>query len=597
VSPTDLAPESLLWSRGPALMEGMPSKEARFTEQLLAELEAAQRRIVELEARVESQATREAALTDSLLESSEDALQVALVEREERLSRILDAMSDVVFYLAVEAGGVYRFVSVNRAFLTETGLVEDQVCGKRVQEVIPEPAHDLVLGRYAEAIRERRTVRWEEVSVYPAGEKNGQVAVTPVFDEQGCCTHLVGTVRDVTEYRQLEAQVQQTHKLESLGVLAGGIAHDFNNLLVGVLGNADLALNVLPVDSPALPLVRAILKAGQQASGLTNQLLAYSGKGRFVVEELDLNAVVRDIETLLRSSISKKVSLTLAFADGLPAIKADVSQLRQIVLNFITNASEACGEQGGRIEITTESIECEAAFLRSRGIGEELPAGRYVALRVSDDGCGMDAQTRERIFDPFFTTRPKGRGLGLAAVLGIVRGHGGTIWVESEVGAGTTFNVLFPALGHCAQPPVASALVETDWPDSGTVLVVDDVAMVRDLAMHALERFGFTVLCATDGAEAVEVFRDRHSEIDLVLLDLKMPNMDGEEAFECMRAIRDDVPVVLSSGYSEKELTEQFGDKGFAGFLHKPYRLAELKATLNRLLRRPARPDRGPQGP
>jgi PAS domain S-box-containing protein len=386
------------------------------------------------------------------------------------------------------------------------------------------------------------------------------------------------------ERRSLEAEVQQAQKLESLGVLAGGIAHDFNNLLVGILGNADLAYDDLPAHSPVRPLISEILKASTQAAGLTNQMLAYSGKGHFVVQTLDLGALVRDMGSLLVSSISKKVGLRYELTDDLPAIKADASQLQQIVMNLVTNASQAFGEGGGLITIRSGTTECDSASLCQTQLAQPLPEGRYVFLEISDAGSGMNEETKAKIFDPFFTTKPEGRGLGLAAVQGIVRGHGGAILVQSEPGVGSTLRVLLPALDYTISPSRTRAAPESEDSLSGTVLVVDDVKMVRDLATRVLKRLGLTVLSVSDGVQAVELFRERHAEVDCVLLDLKMPHMDGQETFKELRKIRGDVPVILSSGYSEKESTRQFGGEGLAGFIQKPYELATGRAKLREVL-------------
>ncbi len=386
------------------------------------------------------------------------------------------------------------------------------------------------------------------------------------------------------ERRRLEAQVQHAQKLESLGVMAGGIAHDFNNLLVAILGNAGLALSELPPDSPAHETVRDIETAAQRAAELTRQLLAYSGKGRFVVLPLDLNAIVDEMTHLFEVTVSKKAILRYDLSPGIPAVEGDATQLRQVIMNLILNASEALGDHGGTVAISTGVVVLGHGDLARIPAGEQLSAGTYAYVEVADTGSGMSPQTRDRIFEPFFTTKFTGRGLGLAAVLGIVRGHRGTIQVESQVGNGSRFRVLLPAADEPAEsvPHVISA--PTTVRMNGTVLVADDEMSVRVLASKLLKRMGFEVILATDGAEAVRLFRERADRISLVLLDMTMPEMGGEEVFTEIRRLCPDVKVILSSGYNEQDVIKDFAGLGLAGFLQKPYRLEELSAKVVEVL-------------
>ena len=413
----------------------------------------------------------------------------------------------------------------------------------------------------------------------------------PVFDEKGEFDFQFGVGIDITERkraeeerRELEAQVQQAQKLESLGVLAGGIAHDFNNLLVGILGHADLALDQLSPASPARPCVKDIETAAKRAADLTRQMLAYSGKGRFVIERLDLNEVVAEMTHLLEVSISKKAIPKYNYADNLPAIEADGTQIRQVIMNLITNASEALGDRSGVISISTGAMECDRAYLSGTYLDEELPDGVYVYLEVTDTGCGMDEETCRKIFDPFYTTKFTGRGLGLAAVLGIMRGHKGALKVQSEPGRGTTFKILLPAVGEPAAAVREAPPRARGWHGTGTVLLVDDEETVRTVGRQFLERAGFSVLTAADGPEALELFREHADDIVCVVLDLTMPHMGGEEAFRKLRDIRADVRVIMSSGYNEQEVTQRFAGAGLAGFIQKPYRGSELLAKLGEVL-------------
>ena len=405
-------------------------------------------------------------------------------------------------------------------------------------------------------------------------------------------TALRGYFIDITESkaveeegRKLDHQLQQAQKLESLGVLAGGIAHDFNNILVGIIGNADLALLDLPADLPARSLVKEILDSGRQAAGLTNQMLAYSGKGRFVVEPLDLNEVVQDMSRLLRSSTNKKTDLRFELADDLRAIEADASQLQQIVLNLVTNAADAVQETGGLVTVKTREEEYKAGYPgKQELVSQVCPGETCVVLEVSDSGCGMNPETQAKIFDPFFTTKFTGRGLGLASVLGIVRGHKGGLRVESEPGRGTTFTVLFPAAERPAREAAEFLGEQAGSRGSGTILLVDDEELVRDVAGRTLERLGYSVLVAEDGVEALKVFREHKDEIVCVLLDLTMPRMGGEETLTELLKINPGVQVVLSSGYSEHELKGRLQGRGLAGFIQKPYEMALLRTKLSEIL-------------
>ena len=389
----------------------------------------------------------------------------------------------------------------------------------------------------------------------------------------------------------LERQVLHAQKLESLGILAGGIAHDFNNLLMAILGNADLALDELSPMSPARGKLLEIEKASKRAADLAKQMLAYSGKGRFVVEPIDLGELLEEMLHLLEVSISKKATLRLQLSAELPSIEGDATQMRQVIMNLITNASEALEERSGTITLSTGTMHCDRQYIEdchaALGSTPEASqvAGNFVFVKVTDTGCGMDKLTLGRIFDPFFSTKFTGRGLGMSAVLGIMRGHGGLLRVYSELARGTTFKVLFP-VDQNAQ--VASdntpASPEDTWQGKGSVLVVDDESAVRSISRQMLKRLGFKALLASDGHEALDLLRQHESEITCVLLDLTMPQMDGEEAFREMRRISPGITVLLCSGYNEQDATQRFVGKGLAGFLQKPFTMGDLKQALAKVL-------------
>ncbi|RME19135.1 MAG: PAS domain S-box protein [Deltaproteobacteria bacterium] len=405
-----------------------------------------------------------------------------------------------------------------------------------------------------------------------------------VLREDGEPSGFIFVVRDITERKQLEQErrnmerkLLHAQKLESMGVLAGGIAHDFNNLLMGILGNASLALADLEPHHPALDAVRRVEQSAVRAAELTSQMLAYSGKGKFVVRKVNLSELVREMTELLRVSVAKSAALRLELDDSLPPVEADASQLRQVVMNLITNASEAIGDESGVITVFTGTQEVGGDYLDGTLIGDGLEAGKYVVLEVTDTGCGMDEQTRSRMFDPFFTTKFTGRGLGLAAVLGIVRGHGGTIKVYSESGRGTTVKVLLPAAsGEAEGEGLKSKSIERIDLSGRTVLVVDDEEMVRTVAREILERAGARVILASSGRQCLELYSQQKGGIDLVLLDTTMPGLSGEETFRKLRELDPDVRVVLSSGYNAQEVTSRFAGKPLSGFLQKPYRARDL---------------------
>ncbi|MBI2880217.1 MAG: response regulator [Candidatus Tectomicrobia bacterium] len=386
------------------------------------------------------------------------------------------------------------------------------------------------------------------------------------------------------ERKQLEAQFQHTQKLESLGVLAGGIAHDFNNLLMSILGYAGLAMIDVPLESPARYSVEQIETAGLRAAELTNQLLAYTGKTPLIIQPLSLSKLVEEMAHLLEAIIPKAVVVEYHFDPDPPPIDGDASQLRQVAMNLITNASEAIGDGSGVIRVSTGEIEVDHSYLSETYLGHELPDGRYVFLEVSDTGSGMDEEMRERIFDPFFTTKSTGRGLGLAALMGIVRGHRGAIRLHSEPGRGTTFRVLFPCSEQAGEEPPGRPRIARGLQGRGTILVVDDEDSVRTVSRMMLEKCGFTVLTARDGKEGVDLFREYSDNIAAVILDLTMPQMDGEEAFHEIRRIRPDARVMLSSGYPEEDASYRFAGKGLAGFIQKPYGPMLLIEKLEELL-------------
>ena len=388
-----------------------------------------------------------------------------------------------------------------------------------------------------------------------------------------------------TERKRAEERLRQSQKLESIGLLAGGIAHDFNNLLVGVIGSASLAQDLVPPGHPATELMERIVKAGEQAAHLTRQMLAYSGKGQFLIEAVNLSDVVRETSELVQPSISKNIVLHLNLAEDLPLVQADRSQFQQVFMNLAINAAEAIGDKTGLIAVRTGSQQVDKRYIHDELQGAEIEPGAYVYLEVRDTGCGMDAPTKSKIFDPFFTTKFTGRGLGLAAVAGIVRGHKGAISVSSAPGKGSRFLVLFRVEEARASALRPMARQTEKLRGSGTILVVDDEAVVRQVARQALERSGYEVLLAEDGPAAVDVFKHHHGQIALVVLDAGLPGMSGQDTLLELEKISADVNVVVSSGRGERETLDLFAGHTLAGFIEKPYtgrRLVERVAAAIR---------------
>jgi len=376
-----------------------------------------------------------------------------------------------------------------------------------------------------------------------------------------------------------EEREHQMRKMESLAILAGGVAHDFNNLLMGVLGNADLALSVMAPGAAGRNQVEDIIVAARRAADLANQMLAYSGRGRFKVEQVDVGSLVGDSAHLLKAVVSGSVVLKIEPIQGNSMVSVDIGHMRQVLLNLVANASEAIRERSGLIRITTGERVFDQDELDRLYVPNDLKPGPMVFVEVSDTGCGIEPETLGRIFDPFYTTKFTGRGLGLAAVLGIVRGHGGGIDVRSEGRRGSTFTIILPR----AEEPADE--VSGLSPRSATLLalVIDDEETVRDVSRAYLEQAGFRVLTAENGRLGLDVFRKQAAAIDCIILDYAMPEMGGGETLVEIRKIRSDVPVILSSGYDEDEVVANIGDQAVSAFIQKPYGAAALMERLRAL--------------
>jgi len=483
---------------------------------------------------------------------------------------ILDSIADAFSTLDRE----WRYTFVNDTALGLFRKTRDELLGNRIWDVFPGLIGTPFESEMLRVAAENRQAHFEEC--FTPYDIWLQTYVYPRRDG------LTVLSRDVTDRRQFDEKMGQTAKLESLGVLAGGVAHDFNNLLTGILGNASLAVEMIPSSSPVCPVLNDLVSASERAATLTKQLLAYAGKGRFVIEALDLSAVVREISHLVQSTIPKTAQIRLDLSSDLPLIDADAAQIQQLVMNLVINAAEAIplGETGN-VRVTTRTQQVDEVYLAQTFSAAEIRPGDYVSLEVNDTGAGMDAATVARIFDPFFTTKFTGRGLGLSAALGIVRGHKGALKVYSAPGKGSTFKVLFPITSRAASHAAPAERPVNEIGKCGiTVLVIDDEISVRKIARATLLFNGFDVMLAEDGERGVEQFRELQNRIDVVLLDLTMPGIGGEDVLRLLRTIRPDVRVILSSGFNEVEVIQRFTGKGLAGFLQKPYTSASLVAKV-----------------
>ena len=543
-------------------------------------------------------------LADQVSVAVENAhLFVELSESEEKYRDVINSVKEVIFQ--TEQTGHWAFL--NPAW--------EELLGYSVAESLNTPAQsyiysaDRTLGQqlFGQLLSGHADESRQELRLVA---KNGAIKWVEAFGRTiqepgaGRPVGVTGILVDITNRKQaeedrlvLERKMLEAQRLESLGILTGGIAHDFNNLLTAILGNAELAqLRLLNERGPdwLAGTFQEIETAALYASDLTRQMLAYSGKGRLFMQQFSINAIAKEIIQLLKSSLMKqKATLECTFAESLPDMEGDISQVRQVIMNLIVNASEAIGETAGTIRIVTGRMWADQQYLleaeRWLGPGQALPEGYYLFIEVSDTGCGMDDETQARIFDPFFTTKFTGRGLGLSAVQGIVRGHRGALRIDSQPGHGTTFRVLFPNVGGLERVGTTGKLPNLFTTDEEaprqTVLLIDDDELLRSVTSAMLEQTGYRALAAASGEEGLVIYREHQNEIDCILLDLVMPDLTGEETLHALYEVRPDVHVILMSGYSQQEvLTRNFEPGATLDFLQKPYTLEELRARLEGIL-------------
>jgi PAS domain S-box-containing protein len=512
--------------------------------------------------------------------SSRKAADAALRASEEKFSRAFHTSPDAIVITRLDTG---TYMDVSQGFEALTGWSREEVLGHPALE-LNIWADPLDRGRAMELVRTHGEYTGME---FQFCRKDGSLVPGlmsgKIMDVDGIPC-VLSITRDLSDRKRAEEALRQSQKLESLGILAGGIAHDFNNLLTVVMGNLNLAQMHLPENATAQTYLANTEAAVLRATELTKQMLAYSGRGHFLVKPHDLNEVVREVAHLLAVSIPKKVRLRFDLGPGIPAIHADAAQLQQVVMNLITNASDAIGDREGTIHLATSAAFLEERELQSAYHTGSLPSGLYTILEVTDTGVGMSREVMARIFDPFFTTKAAGRGLGLSAMLGILRGHGAGLSIVSEVGRGSTFRICFPASKESPITPAPAVQEASTQPLKGRVLLVDDEDLILQTIGSALQSLGLEVITASDGLEALEQFNRARPELDLVLMDLTMPRMDGREAFQAMHDLDPSIPVLLSSGFTEQDSLHLLSGVDPAGFIQKPYQIKELRLLLHRVL-------------
>ena len=543
------------------------------------------------------------AKTEAMLRSANAQLD----ERVQQRTAELEKTNTELGHRLAELENLYRKLSVGVAFLDGglrfRRLNEQMACfngaplaahaGQPFREMVPPAIADSL-----EPVLRRILETGEAVVDHPLQSsfnhdsqdlRHWLFTCSPVHADSGTVIGVQVLAQDVTERKRFDESLRHTAKLESLGILAGGIAHDFNNLLTGILGNAGLAQDMLPPRHATANLLANVIIASERAADLTRQLLAYAGKGRFVIEPVNLSVLIRDLQPLIATSAENRVDIRL---DLLPesVVAGDPGQMQQLIMNLVINGAESIPEgEPGIVTVRTSLVDLEASALPWSGRlvgGGQLPAGSYLLLEVRDTGCGMDAATMDRIFDPFFTTKFVGRGLGLAAALGIVRGHRGGLIVDSTPDVGTAFQVLLPAASSAVRSPRQPAKLRQDHAGQA-VLVVDDEDMVRHTAKACLETYGYHVVEADSGARAIELLH-RTPNISLVILDLTMPEMDGEKTCRELRRIRPALKVILSSGHDETNVMRRFEGQTLSGFVQKPFTVASLISKVNEALPRAA---------
>jgi len=515
--------------------------------------------------------------------------EAALRESEANFRRIYEWLP--LGYQSLDGDG--RLLDVNDAWCRALGYRREDVIGRSFENLLDASARLSFADCFAR-LKEAGSLFGVAIDLVSGqGEtRHMQFNARVEHDAEGRFIRTHCTMHDVTEQarldqerRQVETRLQQAQKLESLSVLAGGVAHDFNNLLTGIIGYASLMLVDLPLRSPLRHQAEQILAASRRAAGLAGQMLAFSGRGKFVLQSIDLSVLTENLQELVAAAVGH-ARLEFRPASEPVWIEVDLDQLHQALLNLVANAAEAIGKEEGRIIVRTGKMAADREFLKEVYPDEPLPEGEYAFIEVEDSGCGMNEATKARVFDPFFSTKFSGRGLGLAAVLGIVRGHNGRIKIRTAPGQGTTFTLLFPQARPYKSNEAADRIGDVKGAPARrqTILVIDDEEIVRELANSVLGRAGYRVILAKDGHEGLEAFSAARTEIDLVFLDLTMPRLSGGQAYKQLRLLKPEVRVALTSGYNRDERPRAFEGLTHLPFIKKPYRPDELTEFIRRQL-------------
>jgi two-component system, cell cycle sensor histidine kinase and response regulator CckA len=525
-----------------------------------------------------------------MLEALADALARALANAERhdqmraaerRLWDVLDNTRAVVFVKDLKG----RYTLVNRRLEADTGYSRAQILGKTDFELFSRETAERLRNDDLRVLESGELLEVEGVTEFPTGPRVFISSKFPLRDREGRIDGLCGVSTDITERKQLEMQLRHSQKLDAVGRLASGIAHDFNNMLTGILASAELIDILLPeAHNPGIDeALDRIIDASERAAELTRKLIVFSREAHRPVERVDLHGVVEGAVELLRRDIDHPIHIELQLGARSPVVVGDATRLQAAMLDLALNARDAMLD-GGTLTISTRDLQLDEASLRSSSF--TLTPGSYVEITVRDTGVGMNETTVERIFEPFFSTKAVGRGLGLAAVHGTVIEHNGAIEVHSRPGRGTEVIVRLPTTA-----PIVPELAPVSIPSAPkstrlehrTVLLVDDEPLLRKTGARMLETLGCRVVLAEDGREGVARFQEHHEELGLVLLDMVMPIMGGQAAFEAMREIDPRVPIILCSGYAADEAVRKMLEQGLAGFLAKPYRLAQLTELLDRI--------------
>jgi PAS domain S-box-containing protein len=512
--------------------------------------------------------------------------EVAL-RKSENLFRTLAQNAPVGIF---QSDAASNCIYVNRKWCELSGLSEEEAMGAGWAKTIHPDDLERVMAEWQECVQTNRYEELEFRFTTPSGKTNWvSNIVTPLYSVSGELYGYIGCVTDITERIQqekerlfIERQLQQTQRLESLGVLAGGIAHDFNNILAVIMGNCSLAEMDYEKAGDYIPM---ILQASERAAGLCRQMLAYAGKSQFVQANVNFGAQVADAVKMLQSTLPQNVAIKFEGSPDIPEIKADASQITQVAMNLVINASEAIGEAQGEIRVAISTYLIKDGQTEKDYLGKIIPSGWYVCLEVSDNGCGMSAETYNRIFEPFYSTKFAGRGLGMSAVLGIVTSHGGALQLLSQPGQGTTFKIFLPlqinhaaASGHLPQKDSSSSKM------TGTVLLVEDEKQVLMIAKSMLKTLGFTVIEAVNGKDALALYQNKSSEITLVLTDIGMPIMNGYELIRELKKLNPELPIIISSGFGDIDISSKVSHKDVAGLIGKPYNFNQMREVINSVI-------------